>query len=123
MSITPNGLAPFGCASTSLAASITRPLSGTGAGASFGLPWLEHEEGPPLGNGANQSQLPHGNRRPSFPCAAYCHSHSCGSRFPAHLAYSRASSSETHVTGLLAQPSGYVPAFQSLRKFRPSLGR
>ena len=33
MSITPNGLAPWGCASTSLGGSVVRPLSGVGAGA------------------------------------------------------------------------------------------
>ncbi len=32
------------------------------------------------------TSLPHGYRRPSVPCAAYCHSHSCGRRLPAHCA-------------------------------------
>src|SRR5438270_10124551 len=103
MSITPNGLAPWGCALTSLGGSMVRPLSGVGARAvlSAGQPL-----GPPTRETASQSQFPQGNVRPSLPCAAYCHSHSCGSRFPAHFAYSRASSSDTQVTGLLAHPSG-----------------
>src|SRR6266702_1385435 len=106
ISMTPKGLAPLGCASTLLAGGSVRPLSGVGAGASFGSFSQGQANGPPLVTGASQSQLPHGKMRPSFPCAAYCHSHSCGSRFAAHLAYSRASSIETHVTGLFAHPSG-----------------
>src|SRR5580698_4807734 len=109
MSITPNGLAPLACASTSLAGPITRPLSGIGAGAfaesgphahGFGrvpdplpaIPFALFElagaaaetpaDGiavgtPVTGAGPCQSQLPHGYRRLSSPCAAYCHSHSC----------------------------------------------
>src|SRR5882724_6864878 len=103
ISITPNGLAPWVCASTSLGGSVVRPLSGVGARvvASTGQPL-----GPPLRDEASQSQFPQGKMRPSLPCAAYCHSHSWGSRLPAHFAYSRASSIDTQVAGLLAHASG-----------------
>src|ERR1035438_3489911 len=67
ISITPNGLAPAGCASTSAGPGRSRPLYGVGTAPS------SHE-------------LPHGYSRPSVPSAAYCHSHSCGSRLPAHAA-------------------------------------
>src|ERR1700736_4376483 len=112
MSITPNGLAPFGCASTSLGGSIVRALSGVGAGAS--LPDAQPAAPPPRDE--SQSQFPQGKLRSSVPWAAYCHSHSWGSRFPAHFAYSRASSIDTQVTGLLAHPSGQERFFQSLRR-------
>lgn len=85
ISITPNGLVPLGCASTSLAGPITLPCSAIGAGASFGsVPrWHSARDGPdvapefddgfsppppapppppggpPLGADC-QSQLPHG---------------------------------------------------------------
>src|ERR1035438_4198069 len=58
-SITPKGLAPFGKASTSVGARSSRPCSD---------------------GQASQAALPHGYTRWSVPCAAYCHSHSCGDR-------------------------------------------
>src|ERR1700761_2998195 len=100
ISITPNGLAPCGCAFTSLGGAIIRPLSGVGAR-------FATSAGHPLRLlFVSQSQSPQGYVRPSLPCAAYCHSHSWGNRLPAHFAYSRASSSDTQVTGLFPHPSG-----------------
>src|ERR1019366_7063228 len=105
MSITPNGLAPSGWASTSLAGSMVLPRSASGAGAFLeSVPQL-HGEAPagrgvggllgPLGGlsgltpldaidvgaparstGGSQSQFPQGYVLPSVSCAAYCHSHS-----------------------------------------------
>src|SRR5258708_10379441 len=82
ISITPNGLVPLGCASTSLAGPIARPCSVIGAGPSLGSDPLRHGIGdadseaafpprlppPPPAVGAApagrpescQSQLPHG---------------------------------------------------------------
>jgi len=60
----------------------------------------------PAPRGREPIAVPHGKARPSLPCAANCHSHSWGSRLPAHFAYSRASSIEIQVTGFLAHPSG-----------------
>jgi len=57
------------------------------------------------------------------PARAYCHSHSCGSRLPAPIGRRRAHLQiETPGHGLLAQPSGYAPPCQSLRKLRSSAG-
>ena len=61
------GLAPAGCASTFAGplASRDRSVCGTIFGSHL---------------------LPQGKFRPSVPCAASCHSHSCGNRLPAHAA-------------------------------------
>lgn len=89
MSNTPKGLAPQGWASTSSGPRKTRPVSCTGTQSGWNA-W------------------PHGYWCPVLPCAAYCHSHSCGSRPPAQWHAARASLKDTQVTGLLPQPGGYV---------------
>ena len=43
--------------------------------------------------------MPHGNRRPSSPRAAFSHSASVGNRLPAHAQYAAASCQLTCVTG------------------------
>ena len=64
--LTPKGLAPRGCASTSLAAPITRPLSGTGAGASAGSFCHGHAYIPPARPAPASRSCPRGR------CGRHC---------------------------------------------------